>query len=177
MESELTKQFAEFAALQRQQSLDAARGAAPDANGAAMPARNGETGSAESLAQLPPCRIAAQPDDVGPVTCSDTVAQTIALCAAIPSTARIANVRVQARVPKSESPWLERDAGAPTLGNLHVAPATTESPVSADQRSVCLDVSNWSVDETLAVRVIVDYALGNAPASELTAAAPSAHTL
>ena len=177
MESELTKQFAEFAALQRQQTLDATHGAATDASGAAIPARNGETGSAESLVQLPPCRIAAQPDEVGPVTCSDTVAQTIALCAAIPSTARIANVRVQARVPKSESPWLERDAGAPTLGNLHVAPATTESPVSADQRSVCLDVSNWSVDETLAVRVIVDYALGNAPASELTAAAPSAHTL
>ena len=36
---------------------------------------------------------------------------------------------------------------------------------SADQRSVCLDVSNWSVDDTLAVRVIVDYAFGGAPAA------------
>jgi hypothetical protein len=177
METELTKQFTEFAALQRQQSLDAAHGGATDASGAAIPARNGETGSVESLAQLPPCRIAAQPDEVGPVTCSESVAQTIALCAAIPSASRVANVRVQARVPKSESPWLERDAGAPTLGNLHVASATTESPVSADQRSVCLEVSNWSVDDTLAVRVIVDYAFGSAPTSELTAAAPTAHTL
>jgi len=123
------------------------------------------------------CRIAASPDEVGPVTCSESAAQTIALCAAIPSAARIANVRVQARVPKSESPWLERDAGAPTVGNLHVAAATSESPVSADQRSVCLEVSNWSVDDTLAVRVIVDYAFGSAPTSELTAAAPTAHTL
>jgi hypothetical protein len=176
METELTRQFAEFAALQRQQTLDAAHGTT-DASGAAIAARNGETGSAESLAQLPPCRIAAVPDEVGPVTCSESVAQTIALCAAIPSASRIANVRVQARVPKSESPWLERDAGAPTLGNLHIASTTTESPVSADQRSVCLDVSNWSVDDTLAVRVIVDYAFGNAPTSELTAAAPTAHTL
>src|SRR6188508_38975 len=69
METELTRQFAEFAALQRQQNLDAAHGGAPDASGAAIAARNGETGSAESLAQLPPCRIAASPDEVGPVTC------------------------------------------------------------------------------------------------------------
>ena len=69
-------------------------------------------------------------------------------------------MRVQARVPKSESPWLERDAGAPTLGSLHIAAAPAEYPVSADQRSVCLDVSNWSVDDTLAVRVIVEYAFG-----------------
>jgi len=177
METELTKQFAEFAAHQRQQSVDAANSAATDSGGSAIPARNGETGSAESLAQLPPCRIAAQPDEVGPIICSEQIAQTIALCAAIPSAARIANVRVQARVPKSESPWLERDAGAPTLGSLHVASETTESPVSADQRSVCLNLSNWSVDDTLAVRVIVEYALGNTPTSELTAAAPSAHTL
>jgi hypothetical protein len=178
METELTKQFADFAARQRQLTADAASaGAATDAGGNAIPARNGETGTAESLAQLPPCRIAAQPDEVGPVVCSEQVAQTIALCAAIPSASRIANVRVQARVPKSESPWLERDAGAPTLGSLHVGSAATESPVSADQRSVCLDVSNWSVDDTLAVRVIVDYAFGSAPTSELTAAAPTAHTL
>jgi hypothetical protein len=177
METELTKQFAEFAAHQRQQVADAAKSGATDSGGAAIPASNGETGSAESLAQLPPCRIVAQPDEVGPVTCSERVAQTIALCAAIPSAARVDNVRVQARVPKSESPWLEREAGAATLGSLHVSSETTESPVSADQRSVCLDVSNWSVDETLAVRVIVDYAFGAAPTSELTAAAPTAHTL
>ena len=44
------------------------------------------------------------------------------------------------------------------LGSLHIAAAPDEYPVSADQRSVCLDVSNWSVEDTLAVRVIVDYA-------------------
>jgi hypothetical protein len=176
METELTKQFAEFAAHQRQLNADAANSSA--AAGGAIPARNGETGSAESLAQLPPCRIVAQPDEVGPVSCSERSAQTVALCAAIPAAARIANVRVQARVPKSELPWLDRDAGAPTLGSLHIGAAPSEWPVSADQRSVCLDVSNWSVDDTLAVRVIVDYALGGAaPASELTAAAPTAHTL
>ena len=74
--------------------------------------------------------------------------------------AHATNVRVQARVPKSESPWLERDAGAPTLGSLHIAAAPAEYPVSADQRSVCLDVANFSVDDTLAVRVIVEYAFG-----------------
>jgi hypothetical protein len=84
---------------------------------------------------------------------------------------------VLARVPKSESPWLERDAGAPTLGSLRIAAAPAEYPISADQRSVCLDVANWSVDDTLAVRVIVEYAFAGPAASELTAATPGAHSL
>lgn len=177
MEATFAKQFAEFSTLQRQQAAEAANPHSPDGVGSAISAHNGETGAAESLVQLPPCRTAAQPDDVGPVACSERAAQTVSMCAAIPSAARVANVRVQARVPKSESPWLERDAGAPTLGSLHVGSATAESPVSADQRAVCLEVSNWSVDDALAVRIIVEYAIGNSPTSELTAAAPSAHTL
>lgn len=177
MEAEFSKQFAALAGRQSQPGDAATNSSATDPSGAPTPARNGETGSAESLAQLPPCRINTQPDEVGPVTCSERVAQSIALCAAVPSASRTTNVRVQARVPKSESPWIDREAGAPTLGSLHIAASPTESPASADQRAVCLDVSNWSVEDTLAVRVIVDYAFGAPPASELTAAAPIGHTL
>jgi hypothetical protein len=169
MEAEFTKQFAALAARQNPE----AAGSTGDASGSAIAARNGEAGSAESLAHLPPCKVSAQPDEVGPVSCSERVAQSIALCASIPSAAHATNVRVQARVPKSESPWLERDAGAPTLGSLHIAGAPTEYPISADQRSVCLDVANWSVDDTLAVRVIVEYAFGGPTAGELTAATPA----
>jgi hypothetical protein len=176
MKAEFAEQFATLAARQAPES---ASGASNDAagTGSPFPARNGESGSAGSLAHLPPCRVNAHPDEVGPVTCTDRVAQTIALCATVPSDTETSNVRVQARVPKSESPWLERDAGAPTLGSLHIAEAPVESPVSADQRSVCLDVSNWSTEDTLAVRVIVDYTFGPKPTSELTAAAPGAATL
>ena len=49
-----------------------------------------------------------------------------------------------------------------TLGSLHIAAATAEYPVSADQKSVCMDVANFSVEDTLAVRVIVEYAFGGA---------------
>jgi hypothetical protein len=170
MRTEFAEQFAALAARQA-----APPPAAPDA-GSAIAASHGESGSAEALAHLPPCKLNAHPDDVGPVTCSDRVAQTISLCAAIPSAARTANVRVQARVPKSESPWLERDAGAPTLGSLRIAEAPVEYPVSADQRSVCLDVSNWSVEDTLAVRIQVDYVFAPAAATELTASAPAGTT-
>lgn len=167
MEAEFTRQFAALAARQKP-ATPSESSPSIDASGAAIPARHGETGTSESLAQLPPCKITAQPDEVGPVTCTERVAQPIALCAAIPSAAHSTNVRVQARVTNSESPWLERDAGAPTLGSLRIAAAPAEYPVSADQRSVCLDVANWSVDDTLAVRVIVEYAFGGAAASELT---------
>ena len=172
MEAEFTRQFAALAARQNPESAVPSAGGV-DASGAAFPARNGEAGSAESLVHLPPCKVTAHPDEIGPVTCTDRVALPIALCAAIPSAAHATNVRVQARVPKSESPWLERDAGAPTLGSLHIAAAPAEFPISADQRSVCLDVANFSVDDTLAVRVIVEYAFGGPAASELTAAAPT----
>jgi len=171
MEAEFTKQFAALAA---RQNPEAAGSMNPDPT--AIPARNGENGASQSLAHLPPCRIHTQPDEVGPVTCTDAVAQSIALCASIPSAAHATNVRVQARVPKSESPWLERDAGALTLGSLHIAAATAEYPVSPDQKSVCTDVANFSVEDTLAVRVIVEYAFGGAP-GELTAAAPGPATL
>jgi hypothetical protein len=176
MKAEFAEQFATLAARQASESASGASNGA-GSTGSPFPARNGESGSAESLAHLPPCRVNAHPDEVGPVTCTDRVAQTIALCAAVPSDAETSHVRVQARVPKSESPWLERDAGAPTLGSLHIAEAPVEAPVSADQRSVCLDVSNWSTEDTLAVRVIVDYSFGPKPTSELTAAAPGAATL
>jgi hypothetical protein len=173
MRAEFSEQFAALAARQAEPKLPAS----PEADGNAIPAVHGASGTSESLAHLPPCKLNAHPEEVGPVICSDSVAQTISLCAAIPSAAQTVNVRVQARVPKSESPWQERDAGAPTLGSLHVSEAPVEYPVSADQRSVCLDVSNWSVEDTLAVRLLVDYAVGPKPAAELTAAAPGAATL
>jgi hypothetical protein len=173
MKAEFAEQFAALVAKKNEAAENDAGSAGE--SGSAIPARNGETGAAESLAHLPPCKITSQPDEVGPVTCTERVAQTIALCASIPSSAHATNVRVQARVPKSESPWLERDAGAPTLGSLHIAASPAEYPVSADQRSVCLDLANWSVDDTLAVRVIVEYAFEGGAAKELTAAAPVAN--
>lgn len=173
MEEQFNKRFGEQLAHAGQPA--SADASAPGSS--AIAARNGEAGSSEALAHLPPCRVGAQPDEVGPVLCTERVAQSIALCAAVPSAAHTTNVRVQARVPKSESPWLERDAGAPTLGNLHIAAASVEYPVSPNSRSVCLDVSNWSVEETLAVRLTVDYEFGPAQGTELTASAPTAATL
>ena len=55
MEVEFTKQFAALAARQNPES------AASSTNGAAIPARNGEAGSAESLARVRPARSARIP--------------------------------------------------------------------------------------------------------------------
>ena len=160
MEAEFTKQFAALAARQnpRPQAFRECRRPGPPS-----PRATARAGSAESLAHLPPCRIHTQPDDVGPVTCTDAVAQPIALCASIPSAAHTTNVRVQARVPKSESPWLERDCGcADARQPAHRRGDQRNIRSAPDQRSVCLDVANFSVEDTLAVRVIVEYAFGGA---------------
>jgi len=165
MQAELSRQFAEFAARQSQ--------AANPANGAALPAGSADSGSAESLALLPACRISAQSQDAGPVACNEASAQSIALCAAIPARAEATNVRVQARVPKSEAAWEERAPGAPTLGSLHIGAATSGSPITPELHSVCLDLANYSVEEALAVRLIVDFAVPKPQAGELTASAKS----
>ena len=175
MKAEFAEQFAALAAKQTQAAVEAATAKAAD--GRAIAARHGDAGVAESLVHLPPCRIDTHPDDVGPVTCSERVAQVIALCAPVPAAAQTANLRVFARVPKSEAGWQERDAGATTLGSLRLGEAPNEYPVNAEQRSVCLDVSNWSVEDTLAVRLVVDYAFIPQTPQELTAAAPGATTL
>ncbi|HEX5162147.1 MAG TPA: hypothetical protein VFV88_10530 [Steroidobacteraceae bacterium] len=171
MQEEFTRQFAEFAARQNQPA------ATTDPAGGTLASGNRDAGAAESVAQLPPCKIDAHPDEVGPVICTERDAQPIALCAAIPADAQTSNIRVQARVPKSEAPWQERDAGATSIGNLHIGAAPAEFPIDPELRSVCLDVANWSVEDTLAVRMIVEYATAKPPATELTAAAPNAHTL
>jgi hypothetical protein len=175
MQAEFSRQFAEFAARQNQSSANPRGGAG--AAGGAVVAANGGAGSTEALAHLPPCHISPQSADAGPVTCDDTLAQSVALCAAVPAAAATRQVRLQSRVPKSETPWLERDAGAATLGNLHIGAGTREYPVSPELRSVCLDVANWSVEDTLAVRLIVDYDFASQAKSELTAATPGAATL
>jgi hypothetical protein len=159
-------------------ALDAAEQTnSPNTDSAVTPTSHGDAGSAESVAHLPPCRVTTQAEEAGPTACTATLATTVAICAVVPSNAHTTAVRVQARVPKSETPWLERNAGAPTLGDLHIAAESTEYPASVEKRSVCLDVANWSVEDTLAVRVIVDYGFGPVPGSELTAAAPTGTTL
>jgi hypothetical protein len=42
---------------------------------------------------------------------------------------------------------------------------------------VCLDVSNWSVEDTLAVRLSVEYGEADAATKALTASAPTAASL
>ena len=100
MQEEFTRQFAEFAARQNQPA------ATTDPAGGTLASGNRDAGAAESVAQLPPCKIDAHPDEVGPVICTERDAQPIALCAAIPADAQTSNIRVQARVPL---PWIQPD--------------------------------------------------------------------
>ena len=145
-----------------------------DPSATTVPTRHGDAGISESVAHLPPCTVTKQAADAGPTACNEALATKIALCALVPAAAQTKTVHVEARVPLSDMPWMTADAGASALGNLHLSSQPMEYPASPDKRSVCLDVSNWSVEDTLAVRVVVDYAFPAAPAGELTAAAPIA---
>jgi hypothetical protein len=172
MEEQLNKRFGALVAQQQSQALSAAGATANPPDGSAIPAAMGLPGSAESIVHLPPCHVSQQAEDAGPVICTEALATKVALCAIVPSASNTRAIRIQTRVPKSEQAWEDRSAGA-TPGNLHVAAEPSEYPATVDKRSVCLDVSNWSVNDTLAVRVIVDYDFAPTAAVELTAAAPT----
>jgi len=177
MDAKYKEQFAAFVA---NLTPHTSQNLLPDTaeTGTPVAARAGQAGTVESLAQLPPCRVNSQPEEVGPpIACTERVAQKVSLCAAVPAASQTKNVRVQARVPKTETGWEEGVLGDAAVGTLHLGTTTSESPLSADLRSVCLEVSNHSVDDTLVVRIIVDYVFPEAPSGELTAAAPTAHAL
>ena len=116
MDAEFTEQFAALAAREADVA-EPRRTASEDAAGTAIPARNGEAGAAESLAHLPPCRVNSQPDEVGPVTCTERVAQPIALCASVPRRGAChQRARAGARAEELKPPWLNGDAGAADAG-------------------------------------------------------------
>jgi hypothetical protein len=146
------------------------------AQGAALAARNGP-GSAEAVARLPACRVDASPDDVGPVLCTEHLAQSVELCATVPAAAQTTDVRLEARVPNTTEEWQIRSPGAASVGGVHINGEPHEYPASPTQRSVCLDLANWSATDTLAVRLTVDYEFRADPGAALTAATPAAHTL
>ena len=172
MDARYQKQFAELVSQLAARPDAASNGV----QGAALSAHD-SPGSATVIARLPACRVNASPEEVGPVLCTEQLAQRMELCATVPSASRTAGVRLEARVPNTTEEWRLRDPGAASVGGVHVNGEPAEYPVSADQRSVCLDLANWSATDTLAVRMTVSYEFGPAPGAALTAAAPSAHTL
>ena len=172
METEFAKQFAALAARQNAPAADAQRPSrmrrlAPLRRAMAKPAQLNRSRSCRRAGSTrSPTKWARSP-------APNTWRRRIALCAPIPAAAHTTNVRVQARVPNSESAVARTRRRRADGSAACISPRRQRNRCSADQRSVCLEVSNWSVEDTLAVRVIVDYDFGVAPAGELTAAAPA----
>ena len=106
MDAKYKEQFAAFVANLAPHNTETTASGVTE-SGTHVAAHAGQGGAVESLAQLPPCRISSQPEEVGPVTCTERVAQKVSLCAAVPAAAQTRNVRVQARVPKTETGWEE----------------------------------------------------------------------
>src|SRR6185369_1443406 len=90
MDARYQKQFADLVA-----KLGAKPEAAADgAQGAALSTRNG-SGSSEAVAHLPACRVNVSADEVGPVRCTELVAQRVELCATVPAAAQTTAVRLE----------------------------------------------------------------------------------
>ena len=109
-----------------------------------------------------PAGSAAQPDEVGPVTCTERVAHNRCHCVRRSPPPREtterarAGTRAEERNGHGKNATPERRRSAACISG----PRTSESPISPRTcASVCLDVANYSVDDTLAVRLIVDYAV------------------
>jgi hypothetical protein len=160
LQSEFTRQFATLGAHQADEHIPPVGAASGEKT---LTASRSTLGSTESLAQLPPCTPAAPAGEATAASCTEQDTQTVTLCAALPSTVKSTRMQIMARPQKPDSVWQKGEANAATIGDLHVVDAPTEQPLSATERSACLSVANWSTQETLMVRLLVEYAVEPAP--------------
>jgi hypothetical protein len=140
-----------------------AAAASVDSNGGmSLAALQGASAVAESLVYVPACRAAALGS-----ACTEEVAQRIALCAAVPSYARIERIELYAQPNAVQDDWdrhraeLEQD-----LGGARFTGKSFEYAQSEELKAVCINFMQWSADHPQIARMLVHYAVGDAPAVE-----------
>jgi hypothetical protein len=152
------------ATLNAAQSAAAAPAAAPvEMNGSlSLAALQGAADAAESIAYVPACR----PITAG-AACTEAVAQRIALCAAVPTYARIDGIELYAQPDAVQHEWERHRAQfEQDLGGARFTGASFEYAQSDDLKAVCVNFTQWSAEHPHIARMLVRYSVGDAPAVE-----------
>jgi hypothetical protein len=140
--------------------------APPDAAGSnaslSLASLQGAAAAAESIAYVPACR----PSTAGP-PCTEAVAQRIALCAAIPTYARIDGIELYAQPDAVQHEWeRHRTQFEQDVGGARFTGKSFEYAQSEDLKAVCVNFMQWSAEHPHIARMLVRYSVGDSPAVE-----------
>jgi hypothetical protein len=109
-----------------------------------------------------PPGVAAEPPPPPAPACTETEANSITLCATIPSNARVTEVEVFAREANSETPWSSNRLNpGKEVGQARFAEKFTEraDPEQPGMKQVCQDFAHWSTEHAQVARMQVRYTL------------------
>lgn len=110
----------------------------------------------ESVVYVPACR---RGDSGAP--CTESEAQRVALCGAVPSFARVDRIELFVQPDAVQHAWdqhraeLEQD-----VGGARFTGKSFEYAQSQDQKAVCVNFVHWSSDHPHIARILVQYGFG-----------------
>jgi hypothetical protein len=92
--------------------------------------------------------------------CTESEANTVTLCATIPSNATITEVELYTRPGPSETPWsTNRVMAGQESGQSRFAEKYVDSPDTPDTRKVCQSFAHWSTEHARVARMVVRYGI------------------
>lgn len=132
--------------------------AAPRAASVTIPPAGAPLTSSEALAQLPPCRLGAGDEAAGPAACSEATVQRVALCALIAESAHEPRVQLFVRGMREGSSWQLADGASAAALQVRQTGDAFAFETGAGNPTLCVPLGNWSMEESYAVRLRVEWA-------------------
>lgn len=167
---ELRDLTARVAAEQKEPRLLAAQPAPTGSKPSLTPTSLDAPSTVESVVYVPACRRG----DSG-VPCTESEAQRVALCGAVPSFARIDRIELFVQPDAVQHAWdrhraeLEQD-----VGGARFTGKSFEYAQSQEQKAVCVNFVHWSSDHPHIARILVQYGFGERPVQRAPEAADEA---
>lgn len=108
-----------------------------------------------------PPGVSAEPAPAAPPApgCTETEANSVTLCAAIPTNASVTEVELFARPADSDTPWSRMLPGQDSPLQARFADKYVESPDGQGMKRICQGFTHWSTEQARAARMMVRYTL------------------
>jgi hypothetical protein len=105
--------------------------------------------------------VSAEPAPAPPPApgCTETEANTVTLCATIPTNAAVTEVELFARPADTDTPWTRMLPGQESGLQARFADKYAESPDGQGMKRVCQGFTHWSTEQARAARMMVRYTL------------------
>lgn len=108
----------------------------------------------------PPPSVSADAAPVPTLPCTEAEANTVSLCATIPTRATVTEIQLFSRFVESEEAWsTNRLTPGQEAGQARFAAQSVEKPDAPGTKQVCQTYSLWSTEHPRVARMVVRYSL------------------